>query len=183
MKDSDKWELSLSEAFEMPEKEDVKPCLECKATVYNINYGHNEALMKQCRTLEEYSILNYKIVDNLAMGETLPVAVDMAVRECIEQNILREFLIKHQAEVIGMILEEFNMKEFLEMDRRDEFAAGREEGLEKGREEGREEEHSQMIIQMVDSAMTNFHVDLETVCKGLDITVEEYNKAKTRMTK
>lgn len=171
MKDSDKWELSLSEAFEMPEKEDVNPCLECKATVYNINYVHNEALMKQCRTLEEYSILNYKIADNLAVGETLPVAVDMAVRECIEQNILREFLIKHQAEVIGMILEEFNMKEFLEMDRRDEFAAGREE------------EHFRMIVQMVDSAMMNFHVDLKTACKGLGITVEEYNKAKTSMTK
>lgn len=78
-----------------------------------------------------------------------------------------------------MILEEFNMKEFLEMDRRDEFAAGREEGLE----EGREEERSRMIVQMVDSAMTNFHVDLEAACKGLGITVEEYNKAKTRMTK
>ena len=184
MKDSDKWELSLSEAFEMPEKEDVKPCLECKATVYNINYGHNEALMKQCRTLEEYSILNYKIADNLAMGETLPVAVDMAVRECIEQNILREFLIKHQAEVIGMILEEFNMKEFLEMDRRDEFAAGREEGLkqgiEKGIEQGIKHEHGRMVVEVVDSAMTNFHVDLETACEGLGITVEEYNKAKQR---
>lgn len=184
MKDLDKWELSLSEAFEMPEKEDVKPCLECKATVYNINYGHNEALMKQCRTLEEYSILNYKIADNLAMGETLPVAVDMAVRECIEQNILREFLIKHQAEVIGMILEEFNMKEFLEMDRRDEFAAGREEGLrqgiEKGIEQGIKHEHGRMVVEVVDSAMTNFHVDLETACEGLGITVEEYNKAKQR---
>lgn len=74
-----------------------------------------------------------------------------------------------------MILEEFNMKEFLEMDRRDEFAAGREEG--------REEEHSRMIVKMVDSAMTNFHVDLEVACKGLGLTVEEYNKAKTRMTK
>ena len=121
---------------------------------------------------------------NLAMGETLPVAVDMAVRECIEQNILREFLIKHQAEVIGMILEEFNMKEFLEMDRRDEFAAGREEGLrqgiEKGIEQGIKHEHGRMVVEVVDSAMTNFHVDLETACEGLGITVEEYNKAKQR---
>ena len=83
-----------------------------------------------------------------------------------------------------MILEEFNMKEFLEMDRRDEFAAGREEGLrqgiEKGIEQGIKHEHGRMVVEVVDSAMTNFHVDLETACKGLDITVEEYYIAKKR---
>ncbi|MCI6715201.1 MAG: hypothetical protein MR523_09710 [Lachnospiraceae bacterium] len=83
-----------------------------------------------------------------------------------------------------MILEEFNMKEFLEMDRRDEFPAGREEGLrqgiEKGIEQGIKHEHGRMVVEVVDSAMTNFHVDLETACEGLGITVEEYNKAKQR---
>lgn len=171
MEDSDKWELSLSEAFEVP-KEGIQPCLECRATVYNINYGHNAALMKQCRTLEEYAILNNKIVENVSRGDILPVAVDRAVRECIEQGVLREFLIKHQTEVIGMILEEFNMKEFLEMDRRDEFDAGKEEG--------KEEEHAKMVIAMVNSAMENFQIDLETACKGLGITVEEYRSAKER---
>ena len=83
-----------------------------------------------------------------------------------------------------MILEEFNMKEFLEMDRRDEFAAGREEGwrqgIEKGIGQGIKHEHGRMVVEVVDSAMTNFHVDLETACEGLGITVEEYNKAKQR---
>ena len=98
-----------------------------------------------------------------------------------------------------MILEEFNMKEFLEMDRRDEFAAGREEGLrqgiekgiekgmekgiEKGIEQGIKHEHGRMVVEVVDSAMTNFHVDLETACEGLGITVEEYHVAKEGISK
>lgn len=58
------------------------------------------------------------------------------------------------------------------MDRRDEVAAGKEEG--------KEEEHAKMVIEMVNSAMENFQVDLETVCKGLSITVEEYQAAKEK---
>ncbi|MBO5474522.1 MAG: hypothetical protein J6A08_12185 [Lachnospiraceae bacterium] len=123
-----------------------------------------------------YGVYYNKIVENVSRGDILPVAVDRAVRECIEQDVLREFLIKHQAEVIGMILEEFNMKEFLEMDRRDEFAAGKDAG----KEEGKEEEHAKMVIAMVNSAMENFQIDLETACKGLGITVEEYRSAKER---
>lgn len=46
------------------------------------------------------------------------------------------------------------------------------------REKGREEEHARMIVEMVDLAMKNFHVDLETACKGLQVTVEEYKAAK-----
>lgn len=55
-------------------------------------------------------------------------AIDLAVKSCIENGILEDFLRKHRGEVTGMLLEEFNMKEFLEMDRRDEHAAGVAEG-------------------------------------------------------
>ncbi|MBD5549448.1 MAG: Rpn family recombination-promoting nuclease/putative transposase [Lachnospiraceae bacterium] len=45
------------------------------------------------------------------------------------------------------------------------------------REEGRSEE----IVKCVESAMENFHVDLQRACEGLGTTIEEYSKAKTSM--
>ena len=50
----DSMELRLSDCFENTDNE--APCLECTATMLNINYGHNQELMKHCRRLEEYSI-------------------------------------------------------------------------------------------------------------------------------
>ena len=44
-------ELKLSDCFENTDNE--APCLECTATMLNINYGHNQELMKHCRRLEE----------------------------------------------------------------------------------------------------------------------------------
>ena len=36
------------------------------------------------------------------------------------------------------------------------------------------------MIQMVEAAMKNLGMDLETACKGLNLTVEEYQLAKSR---
>ena len=47
-------ELKLSDCFEATD--DEKSCLECTAIMLNINYGHNQELMHQCRRLEEYAI-------------------------------------------------------------------------------------------------------------------------------
>ena len=49
----DSMELKLSDCFENTDND--APCLECTATMLNINYGHNQELMKHCRRLKEYS--------------------------------------------------------------------------------------------------------------------------------
>ena len=43
--------VSDSGAQNMPGAVGTRPCLECTARVYNINYGHNQELMARCRTL------------------------------------------------------------------------------------------------------------------------------------
>ena len=104
------------------------PCLECTARVYNINYGHNQELMTRCRTLEEYSILISRISSKVRNGELLERAADTAVLECIRDGILEDFLTKHRSEVVGMLLEEFDMDEYIKMERRDSYEDGLSEG-------------------------------------------------------
>ena len=100
--DADYTELHLSDAFELTNNSDDTaklPCLECTAKVYNINYGHNKELMLRCRTLEEYSILISRIYSKILEGISLEQAIDFTVQDCIHDNILRDFLIKHSLQI------------------------------------------------------------------------------------
>ena len=66
-KEEDRWENSLSEAYENLTGE---PKLELKVITLNINEGYNKELMEQCQTLNEYAqyvekVRTYTKEDNL----------------------------------------------------------------------------------------------------------------------
>lgn len=54
-------------------------------------------------------------------------AVDRAVEECIDNDVLADFLIKHRAEVLDVCITEYNEKSFVN--------GIREEGIQQGIEE------------------------------------------------
>ncbi len=113
-----------------------EPALECIAEVYNINWGHNQKLMEQCRKLYEYAYLVEQARAHLAQGLVLAEAIDRAVEECIKKGILEEFLLKHRAEVKQMILTEYNEELHIQNEREIARKEGMDQGIEKGREQG-----------------------------------------------
>ena len=76
-------------------------------------------------------------------GENLGDAVANAVRDCIKEGVLADFLRKHSSEVVNMLTTEFDMETAL--------AVRYEEGIEEGREEGREEgkEEGMLISSLI----------------------------------
>ena len=66
----------------------------------NINYGHSRALMEKCRRLREYAVFVNTVRENLKRPLPLREAVSSAVDTCIENNVLRDILLKQKAEVI-----------------------------------------------------------------------------------
>lgn len=100
--EEDRCTIELEDAF--PEIEGIEPCLKCTATLLNINYGHNEEIMKRCKTLNDYAIYIQRIRDHQSLGLALPEAVDQATEDCIEEGILREILLKNRSEVKNMVL-------------------------------------------------------------------------------
>ena len=125
--------MRLSEAFAGTE-----PCLEFTAEVININKGKNPGLMKQCRTLEGYSVFIGKVRELQEEGFVLDEAVDEACKYCIENDYLKDFLLKHRNEVRKVLLTEYDAKKQRKLDMRDARAEGREEGRREGEEAGRE---------------------------------------------
>ena len=104
-KEPDRQELRLSDAFV---KQEGQGFLECRATVLNINYGHNRELMEACRKLYEYAWLVEKIREHLKAGLELEAAMERAIQESIDSGILRDFLLKHRGEVKQVILTEYD---------------------------------------------------------------------------
>ncbi len=73
-------------------------------------------------------------------------ALSDAVDYCIENGILAEFLKKNRAEVLGMLLEEFDAEKY----ERTLRSEGKEEGRKEGKEEGIEEEREDGIRYMIE---------------------------------
>ncbi|MBQ8804299.1 MAG: hypothetical protein IJZ53_11740, partial [Tyzzerella sp.] len=114
--------LKLSDAY-MTQDEAVS--LELIVDVLNINVGHNEELLKACKTLGDYSEYVSRV---RRYAEEIPIegAVDRAIEECIREGILKDFLEKNRAEAKAMSIYEYDQEAHIRMVREDAFEEGRE---------------------------------------------------------
>lgn len=126
--------LRLSDAFQGGRN--AEPCLELCAVMLNINLGHNQELMERCRTLKEYAQFVDRVRRMIAETGALESAVDRAVKDCIRDGILENFLSSHRAEVLDVILTDYNEQEYIAMEREEAWEDGKSEGLTEGLSEG-----------------------------------------------
>ena len=112
-------------------------------------------------------------------GIDIKTAITKAIDYCIEENIMREFLIKHKAEVFSVCITEFDEKiyeaELREEAREEGLTLGREEGREEGltlgREEGREEERIKNIRKTI-SLLRRHNFKNEDIIREISQTFE-----------
>ena len=132
--------LRLSDSFSEGAVSDI----EVTVRMINVNYGNNKELMKACKPLEEYSWLVAEIRKNNETKDKdgTSSAIDKAITAMPDDFLIKPFLEAHRAEVKGMLMEEYNEAEVLELTREE----GKEEGRKEGREEGREEGQLKMLI-------------------------------------
>lgn len=118
----------LSDAFE---NQKVKASVELEVRMLNINHGKNQALMEKCKSLEEYALFVARTRQYLADSKEYQEALNLAIDYCIDHDILSEFLQSYRAEVLGMLLEEFDVDKY----ERSIKAEGRVEGIAEGIEQ------------------------------------------------
>ena len=123
--------LLLSSSF----KESAKsPFLELKVKVINVRYGKHS--FKESTALGGYSYLVYLIDKGIKQGLKRDDAVVNAMNKCIEEDVLKEFLVKNYGGVIEMFKMEYTTEEIMEVWAEEAEEKGRERGREEGREEG-----------------------------------------------
>lgn len=102
--------LKLSDAFI---HNDINHEFEWTATMINLNKGKNEELLSKCKPLSDYMTLINRISLYKKTEDTLHNAITRAINECIEENVLADFLQKHRGDVMNTCLTEFNEEVFI----------------------------------------------------------------------
>lgn len=153
-------EYKLSDLFT---NQDRTPGLELIVRIININDRQNNKILKNCKTLQEYAKLIAMIRD-YRKTMSISKSVTKAVDDCIEQGILRDFLLKHKAQVIKMSIYEYDEKKQRQFDR--------EEGIEKGIEKGIPMGASIKLINQVQKKIIKGK-KLDTIVDDLESTIDE----------
>ena len=138
-------ELRLSDAF--VKKQEV-PNLEVIVKVKNINMGNSRELFEKCRPMRDYMIF----VDKVRR-----YSQEQTIRECMEEDVMADFLKRNRAEVVKMCLYEYDEERQREFDR------------EEGREEGRDAERIEVARRMLKSHKLSY----VEVAEIVGLTVEE----------
>ena len=115
-------------------RKDNSSDFEWTATVINLNHPKIDPNLLACKVLAEY-ITFVRKVQMYKYSANLTEAINSAVDECISENILKDILLRHKAEVIELVLTTFN-KELHEKYLKED---AREEGYAEGKAEGRAE--------------------------------------------
>lgn len=111
--------------FIAPPKDGI---FEWTATVLNINPGYNEKLLSACKPLKEYAILIETIKEYRQKYDDKNVAIEKAIEECINCNILKDFLLERKAEAMHTLLTEYDEEEAMEYFKQRAY----EDGIVKG---------------------------------------------------
>ena len=102
--------------------------LELVVTVYNINYGLEQPLLDECQYLADYSTLVGKVKEGIRFGLSRRDAISRAVKFCLDNSIMGNYLVEHSEEVFNMLTLEWNMDDALQA----RFNDGVESGILRG---------------------------------------------------
>ncbi len=156
----EKFEYKLSDMFEQKTE---NPALELKIMVYNINRGMNEDIKNACKALKEYMILVDEIRDNLKAKMHKNDAINKAINDCINNNVLKGFLLRNREAVMHSCLYEYDEEKHIKNEKNISF----EEGKEEGKNEGIAQEKHDSVLRMLEK-----NVPLENIADYLDVSID-----------
>jgi hypothetical protein len=137
-------EMKLSDAFEHPVE---RPELELICKVYNINKGRNKELLESCPVLKEYmTFVDYVRGFHKENGrEQLELSIEQAIDRCINEGVLKKFLIERRSEVLKTMQLDYTFERQIMLERED----SRQEGLREGRSQGLSQGKYETIILQI----------------------------------
>ena len=151
--------LRLSDAF-MAKREQVN--LELTVQALNINHNKGSELLAKCKPLEEYSLFVETVRKHIELDRVN--GFDNAIKECLENDILREYLNRKAKEVINMLTAEYDYATDIAVQREEAAEKAEIIGIRKG------------SLQEKAENARNFKrlgVPLEIISQGTGLSIEE----------
>ena len=174
-------ELRLSDAFIFPdEKYNIKNkdfSLEIKVRIVNINSDKQSPILKQCKMLEEYSLLIDYIRESKKQNPKAPL--EQAINKALQNGVLSEYLQRKSTEIKNMLIAEYSYETDIKVQRREAYreglAEGIEQGISQGIEQGIEQGAQQKAIETA-KRLISMGLSLEQVSAGTDLPLETVEK-------
>ena len=101
-----------------------------KMADFNINPDAGHEVLEKCPILKEYG----QFIDTIRkyQDEGDEDAYEHAIKECIRQGILADYLTKRGSEVVNMLVAEYDYEMDIEVQREEAFEEGERLGCDKG---------------------------------------------------
>ena len=106
--------------------------VELKVKVININSDKAHELLGKCGILKEYS----QFISMVRKYSDEESAIKKAIRECMEQGILSDYLKRKGSEVENMLIAEYSYEEDIQVKQEEAMQQGVQKGIRQGRQEG-----------------------------------------------
>jgi len=120
-------ELRLSDAFTVKSS---KPSLELLVKVININYNKDSKLLENCKPLEEYTLFVEAVRRHIRLDAEN--GFKNAIKECIQNDILKNYLERKSREVMNMLIAEYDYDTDIAVQREESLRVGIQQGLSDG---------------------------------------------------
>ena len=102
-------------------------------------------------------------------------AVERAIRECIAEDVLKDFLEKHRAEAKEMSIFEYDQEKHMRQEREEAWTEGHSAGLEEGVEKGIARGEEQMLMTQIRKKLSRG--------KNASVIAEELEETEERVRK
>ena len=133
-----------------------KPQAEVIVKIININYDNlGETGLKGCKILSDYAF----VIDTVRKYDG---DVETAIKECIEQGILSDYLKHYGSEVVNMLFEEYDAEKALEIKE--------QEGYEKGEADGEKKGFLKALVGLVKNGL----LTITQAAEQANMTVEDF---------
>ena len=155
--------LKLSDSFTQTHDEYA---LELSVKVVNINYDKASEILKLCKPLKQYSLFVDAVRRNIAVDKEH--GFEKAIKECIQNDILREYLQRKSKEVLNMLIGEYDYDTDIAVQREESFDMGLAEGEARGRSEGSRQAKLETAKNLL-----QFGLSREKIAQATGLTQEE----------
>ena len=104
--------------------------MELVVQLININYDKGNPVLRNCKPLKEYSLFVEMVRRHIALNKDH--GFENAIKECIKNDILREYLQRKSREVMNMLLAEYDYDTDIAVQRAEEREIAFAEGEARG---------------------------------------------------
>ena len=165
-----KAELRLSDAFTV---KSAKPNLELLVKVININYNKDNKLLENCKPLQEYTLFVEAVRRHIRFDREN--GFKNAIKECIRNDILRDYLERKSREVMNMLIAEYDYDTDIAVQREESLRIGIQQGIAQGIQQGFSDGAHQNALQNAGN-LKRLGVSIEIIAKATGLTKEEVER-------